>query len=183
MSEAVYGLLGALGGALITAGAGYWGPWRMAQATRRDAREAGARVRIEAEITRIIAMRTTTRLWRNHLAQAISTLELGLSAGHAPFDEAVTTARNAAQSALGHALHDGIWVRQTSYGTPFDDPDDGEIRVMNALNRLTELIHFDAIRAAGREGNVRPLTARQTGTLKARWTRSIPPVRNCPPRS
>lgn len=73
--------------------------WRVAQATRKDAHEVAARVRREAEVTRIIAMRTTSRLWRNHLAQTISTLELGLSVDHASFDGAVATARNAAQSA------------------------------------------------------------------------------------
>lgn len=119
MSEAIYGLLGALGGALITAGAAYWGPWRVAQATRKDAHEVEARARREAEITRIIAMRTTTRLWRNHLAQIISTLQAGLPTDHASFYDAVATARNAAQSALDHALHDGIWVKQTAYGVPF----------------------------------------------------------------
>jgi hypothetical protein len=89
---------------------------------------------------------------------------------HASFDEAVTTARNAAQSALDHALHDGIWVKQTNYGTPFRDSGDGEIRVMNALNQLTELIraeliHLEAIRAARIGENLGPLGARRAETL------------------
>ncbi|MFE7112775.1 hypothetical protein ACFU98_38485 [Streptomyces sp. NPDC057575] len=143
----------------------------MAQATRKDAHEAETRARREAEITRIIAMRTTTRLWRNHLAQTIIAFELGLPVDRASFDEAVTPARNAAQSALDHALHDGIWVKQTNYGTPFRDSDDGEIRVMNALNRLTELmrselVHLDVIRTAGLGENVPPLNTRQVEALK-----------------
>ncbi|MFD7119727.1 hypothetical protein ACFWAA_22230 [Streptomyces sp. NPDC059922] len=127
----------------------------MAQATRKDAQEVEARTCGDAEITRIIAMRTTTRLRRNHLAQTIPTLELGLPVDYAAFDAAVTSARNAARSALDHALHDGVWLQRTHYGTPFPAAsDDGEFRVMSALNRLPELIrseltHAEMIRGAG----------------------------------
>lgn len=165
MSEAIYGLLGALGGALITAAAAYWGPWRVAQAAREDARETAARNRREAEITRVILMRNTTRAWRNHLAQTITSLGLGLPVTHAAFDEAVTICRDASQSALDHALHDGIWVSQTNYGAPFPVPDNGEFRVLEALNRLTDLIRSEVIRQVGFGENIPPLEARRTETL------------------
>ncbi|MFF5854448.1 hypothetical protein ACFY8B_02240 [Streptomyces sp. NPDC012751] len=149
MSETVYGLLGALGGALITAAGAYWGPLRVSAAARRAAAKAEGRARREAETTRIILMRTTTRTWRDLLARTIQDLELGLLVDIAAFDEAVTTARNSAQSALDHALHDGIWIQQTGYGYPAAPsgpfgPD--QLRVLTALGRLTHVTRAAVIR-------------------------------------
>ncbi|MEU6666051.1 hypothetical protein [Streptomyces sp. NPDC046727] len=149
MSETVYGLLGALGGSLITAAAAYWGPLHLSAAARREAGKTEGRARREAETTRIILMRTTTRTWRDLLARTVQDLELGLLVDITAFDEAVTTARNSAQSALDHALHDGIWIQQTGYGYPSAPsgpfgPD--QLRVLSALGRLTRLTRAAVIR-------------------------------------
>ncbi|WP_225828644.1 hypothetical protein [Streptomyces naphthomycinicus] len=149
MSETVYGLLGALGGSLITAAAAYWGPLRLSAAARKEAGRAEGRARREAETTRIILMRTTTRTWRDLLARTIEDLELGLLVEITAFDEAVTTARDSAQSALDHALHDGIWIQQTGYGYPAAPsgpfgPD--QLRVLTALGHLTNLTRVAVIR-------------------------------------
>ncbi|MFD9469304.1 hypothetical protein [Streptomyces goshikiensis] len=164
MSEAIYGLLGALGGTLITAAAGYWGPWRVAQAARQDTYEAAALTRREAEIARIILMRHTTRAWRDHLAQTITTLELAWPVIHEDFDEVVSPCRDAARSALDHALHDGIWVSQTNYGASFRDFSNGESAVMQKLGYLTELVRSEVIRSEYRERA--PLEASRAETLK-----------------
>src|SRR5438046_6201758 len=113
MSEALYGLLGALGGALITGAAAYWGPLQMQrrafaaerdrdEAARRDAEEARREEQLravsaevtskfqaqrEAETTRIIRMRTTTRAWSEFLARSIQDLGLGRPADVERFDE------------------------------------------------------------------------------------------------
>ncbi|WP_406129323.1 hypothetical protein OHQ89_47475 [Streptomyces canus] len=152
MSEAVFGLLGALGGALITAAAAYWGPWRVAQAAREEAWLVDARARRDAEISRIILMRTTARTWRDLLADSIAMLGLGVPVDRTSFEEKVTAARNAAQSAFDHALHDGIWIPQGPYGSRFA----GDHPVMYEFNRLTDLVRSEIETVASGE-SVGPL--------------------------
>ncbi|MFC9616638.1 hypothetical protein [Streptomyces sp. NPDC056938] len=177
MTEALYGLLGALGGALITGAAAYWGPLQMqrrafaaererdetarreAEAARREEqlRAASAeqasqfQAQREAETTRIIKMRTTTRAWSDFLARSIQDLGLGRPVDVERFDEQALATRNDAHSALDHALHDGIWIWQSSYGwppqqhgaplqhwvPPAHSPE--QLRVRTALARVTEL--------------------------------------------
>lgn len=171
MTEALYGLLGALGGALITSAAAYWGPLQMqrrvfaaererdetarreAEAARREEqiRAASAeqtsqlQAQREAETSRIIRMRTTTRAWSDFLARSIQDLGLGRPVDVERFDEQTLAARNETQSALDHALHDGIWIWQSGYGFPAQQlrvqpahsPE--QFRVLEALARVTEL--------------------------------------------
>ncbi|WP_405798739.1 hypothetical protein [Streptomyces sp. NBC_01506] len=163
MSEAVYGLLGALGGALVTGGATFWGPLqaqrsalraqrRQAEATMRETEAANAEVQgranREAETTRVILMRTTTRTWHDLLARTIQDLKLGRLVDIESFDEAVAIARNSAQSALDHALHDGIWIHQSGYGYPYPSESGSpeQSRVLHALRRVTELTRVAVIK-------------------------------------
>ncbi|MFE4306680.1 hypothetical protein ACFQ9H_28035 [Streptomyces sp. NPDC056517] len=168
MSEALYGLLGALGGALITGAAAFWGPLqtqRRAFAAERERRSAEqeraataeetaqAQARREAETTRIIRMRTTTRAWSDFLARAIQDLGLGRPVDADWFDEQALAVRNEAQSALDHALHDGLWIWQSSYGWPPQLPhpvppahSPEQIRVLGALGRATVLTREAVIR-------------------------------------
>ncbi|MGQ4713935.1 hypothetical protein ACUN22_09635 [Streptomyces anulatus] len=187
MSEAIYGLLGALSGALLTSGAAYWGPLQLQRrvltadsersaAARREAErdraeaqrqaeqdriatalsqesersEAAAvkaHARREAEITRIISMRTTTRAWSDLLARTVQDLELRRPVTVEAFDSLVTSARDKAEAALDHALHDGIWIAQSAYGFPMTADRPGEqSRVLAALRLVTELIRAAVIR-------------------------------------
>ncbi|TDU73539.1 hypothetical protein [Streptomyces sp. KS 21] len=150
MSEAVYGLLGALGGALITGAGAYWGPVHLQRHTLTAQREQAEASRREAETTRIILMRTTTRVWRDLLERTIQDLELGRQVDIEAFDDATFVARSGAQSALDHALHDGIWIRQSGYGYPSGSPLDGspqqqasrseeQSHVLQTLERVTAL--------------------------------------------
>lgn len=224
MTEALYGLLGALGGALITSAAAYWGPLQMqrrafaadaerTEATRREAeteREAArqaevgraeaarqeaeaerelarqqadqlqetvrslwqvqreeaaanqARARREQEITRIIAMRTTTRAWADLLSRSIQDLELGRSVDVEQFDAEVSVARSKTQSALDHALHDGVWISQSSYGFPPNSRNQRRVeqpRILAALGQVTALTRAAAIKAE-------PLSSAQTEQLR-----------------
>ncbi|MCL7377450.1 hypothetical protein [Streptomyces sp. 35G-GA-8] len=172
MSEAIYGLLGALGGALVTSAAAFWGPLqiqrrareeteqraeqeRTASAVRRDAErvEAAAReaqTRREAEINRIIGVRATFRDWSDLLARAIQDLELGRSLSIDDFDIAVASAQNDAQAALDHVLHDGAWIPQSNYGFPLRPTDptlEGQrLRVLTAaLKHATSLVRAAVI--------------------------------------
>jgi hypothetical protein len=166
VSQALYGMLGALGGALFTGTIAYFGPIQMqrrafaeqreqAAAARRDSEtatlRASGRADREAETTRIVLMRTTTRTWRDLLARTVQDLELGLLVEIAPFDEALDVARGGAKSALDHALHDGIWIHHSAYGYPAlpaaGQGDSGEqLRVLEALDRVTQLTRAAVIR-------------------------------------
>lgn len=178
VSEAVFGLLGALGGALITAAAAYWGPWRVAQAAREEAWLVDARARRDAEISRIILMRTTARTWRDLLADSIAMLGLGVPVDRTSFEEKVTAARNAAQSAFDHALHDGIWIPQGPYGSRFA----GDHPVMYEFNRLTDLVRSEIETVASGE-SVGPLERERLQALLRAQGEADAARGSCPPSS
>ncbi|WP_328688134.1 hypothetical protein OHA74_53090 [Streptomyces phaeochromogenes] len=125
----------------------------MAQAAREEAWLVDARARRDAEISRIILMRTTARTWRNLLADSIAMLGLGVPVDRTSFEEKVTATRNAAQSAFDHALHDGIWIPQGPYGSHFAA---GDHPVMYEFNRLTDLVRSEIETVASGE-SVGPL--------------------------
>ncbi|MFF9819472.1 hypothetical protein [Streptomyces sp. NPDC014006] len=161
MSETLYGLLGVLGGALATSAAAYWGPLQVqreqSKAARREAEsardEARRQSQKEGELNRIISMRKATRAWSDLLARTIQDLGLGRPVQIEDFDAAAADASDQAQLALDHALHDGIWIHQSSYGYPAHrSPAEGrsheQARVLAALRRVTELIREAAINQA-----------------------------------
>ncbi len=147
MSETLYGVLGALGGALATSAAAYWGPLQMQRRSLAEARLAAAeeraaaaeeRAAVEAQAAvlreqardeaqgakresatkRIIRIRTSTRDWSDLLARTIQDLGLGRTVDIERFDEQVLAARAEAQAAFDQALHDGLWLQQSAYGYP-----------------------------------------------------------------
>jgi hypothetical protein len=144
MSDALYGLIGAVGGALVTAAAAYFGPLqierrrldqqrqeaesaraemrRQAQEERQaqDAREALAVERAEkqAAIERIIHIRTSTREWSQLLARHVQDIARGRRVNLADFDVSMQQLREKTQKALDQVIQDGLWVIQsaTSFG-------------------------------------------------------------------
>jgi hypothetical protein len=161
MSETLYGLLGVLGGALVTSAAAYWGPLQVqreqSRAALREAEsardEARRQSQKEGEVNRIISMRKATRAWSDLLARTIQDLGLGRPVRIEDFDAAVADAGDQAQLALDHALLDGIWIYQSSYGYPAHRAPAGgrsheQARVLAALRRVTELIREAAINQA-----------------------------------
>ena len=161
MSETLYGLLGVLGGALVTSAAAYWGPLQVqreqSNAARREAEsardEALRQSQKEGELNRIIGMRKATRAWSDLLARTIQDLGLGRPVRIEEFDAAESDARDQAHLALDHALHDGIWIYQSSYGYPAhrfpaESRSHEQVRVLAALGRVTELIREAVINEA-----------------------------------
>lgn len=157
MPEAVYGLLGALSGALITGAAAYWGPLqvqRRALEAEREVRAQAERERFEAaashrrtaRLSRIITIRTTAREWSDVLGSTLTQLLSGQPVELKEFDRQVTPVRNSAQSALDQALHDGIWIQQTSH--PVYGPAPSHLAGMepaltlDALGHVTDLIRI-----------------------------------------
>jgi hypothetical protein len=186
MSEAVYGLLGALGGTFVSAAAAYWGPLqvqrrsaaaeaarsesarREAVAEREEARQQAERERVasavireseraeaasvreherrESEINRIISMRTTTRDWANLLARTVQDLELGRPVSISQYDTDVARIQGRAETALDHALHDGVWIRQSAYGYPAGGAGNEGQRVIAFLGEVAQLMRAAVIK-------------------------------------
>ncbi|MFJ2771752.1 hypothetical protein [Streptomyces sp. NPDC087300] len=109
-TNALYGVAGAIGGALIAGGAAVVGPLLL---HRRGARQTGAadtRARIEAEVSRMIRMRSSSRGWLILLEDTARELTEGRAVDAAHFAAAVSTARAELSGALDEGMHDGIWV-------------------------------------------------------------------------
>ncbi|UWE10474.1 hypothetical protein [Actinacidiphila bryophytorum] len=123
---------------------------REAESARDEARRQSQK---EGEVNRIISMRKATRAWSDLLARTIQDLGLGRPVRIEDFDAAVADAGDQAQLALDHALLDGIWIYQSSYGYPAHRAPAGgrsheQARVLAALRRVTELIREAAINQA-----------------------------------
>ncbi|MFF7264160.1 hypothetical protein ACFZCL_28360 [Streptomyces sp. NPDC008159] len=113
---ALYGLLGALGGAGIAGLATVFGPALLhrRQAEQRTSEERT--LRREAEITRLLKMRTTGRAWVDALERTVQDLEAHRPVDIDRFDENVDRVSAEANEA-GHALaHSGLWL--SSQDTP-----------------------------------------------------------------
>ncbi|GAA2445543.1 hypothetical protein [Streptomyces glaucus] len=140
MSDALYGLIGALGGALIVGVTAYWGPLQAqrealarareeSEQARRDAeqKEAAERVRArrEAAAERIIRVRTTTRAWSQLLQRYLQDLRHGHDVSLPDFDAAVHAARTEAHAAIDRAMDHGLLVLlpQTPGHTHYRQPE------------------------------------------------------------
>lgn len=113
---ALYGLLGALGGAGIAGLATVYGPALLhrRQSEQRTSEEQTRRR--EAEITRLLKMRTTGRAWVDALERTVQDLEAHRPVDVDRFDESIDRVRAEATEA-GHALaHSGLWLE--SQDTP-----------------------------------------------------------------
>lgn len=140
MSDALYGLLGGIGGAFITAVGAYFGPLQVERRRLQQQRQENADARAElrrqtdeqreleatrealavarneghASVERCIKIRTETRAWSQLLGRYIQDLAHGREIVVSDFDADLENVRGAAQSALDNAIHDGLWVPQRS---------------------------------------------------------------------
>ncbi|WTW91926.1 hypothetical protein OG216_00320 [Streptomycetaceae bacterium NBC_01309] len=144
MNAELYGLFGAIGGALIAGAAAYVGPIRLHQRTAEDQRrltaqqrswntqdeleretralEAAAHSRSvdagDAELMRLAAARTAPRYWDGIIRRAAFDLVNGDPVDPDKFDEQVEQARREVTAALDAVLLDGLWIRQSSSTPP-----------------------------------------------------------------
>ncbi|MGV9565030.1 hypothetical protein [Streptomyces sp. NPDC003480] len=109
-SSAVYGAVGAIGGALIGAGAAVFGPLLVQRGSSRQQKEAEVRNRASEEIERIIQIRSTGRAWQDTLERTVQDLEAGRRVDVDRFDEAINALEREAASAAYAAAADGVWV-------------------------------------------------------------------------
>ncbi|MFF2847328.1 hypothetical protein ACFVT5_13425 [Streptomyces sp. NPDC058001] len=158
MPEVLYGVLGALGGALITALGAYWGPLQMQRATlraqRQEALEQGTRAdraqaeaRKEERVERIILVRSALRDWNDFLYRALQDLELGRRLNAEDFDVALARVQGTAHAAVDAMLRDGLWIGQSAYGYPLRDPlaQDGRPLPLVYLEAASRRIRQEAV--------------------------------------
>ncbi|MFE6904012.1 hypothetical protein ACFVFJ_45655 [Streptomyces sp. NPDC057717] len=131
-SAAIYGLVGAVGGALIGAGGAVYGPLLLHRRTSQHQQEQSRAqetmrrsedqaVRKDAEVARIINVRATLGGWIGLLQAAFEDLEAGCSVDIDHFDEAIANAREEAGKAIDQALVDGMWISGLAQPTVWHD--------------------------------------------------------------
>ncbi|MFD4630939.1 hypothetical protein ACFVYR_08915 [Streptomyces sp. NPDC058284] len=169
---ALYGLLGAVGGAAVAGLAAVYGPLRLhrRQVEQKASEEQASQS--EIEIARLLKMRTTGRAWIDALERFVQDLQAHHPVGVDRFDEIMLQASREATEA-GHALaHSGLWLESQDtppHGTPLVPalggarPDDADGSALIALSQLlgrlreaTREVRADVLqRPLPREGPVR----------------------------
>ncbi|MFF7656146.1 hypothetical protein ACFZCY_41035 [Streptomyces sp. NPDC007983] len=148
---ALYGLLGALGGAAVAGLAAVYGPLRLhRRQAEQKAKEEKAR-QSEIETARLLKMRTTGRAWIDALERVVQDLQAHHSVEVDRFDEIMVQLSREATEA-GHALaHNGLWLESQDtppHGIPLvpapggarlnDGGGSGFIALSQLLGRLRE---------------------------------------------
>lgn len=142
---ALYGLLGAVGGAAVAGLATVYGPLRLhrrqaqQKASEEQARQSGI------EITRLLKIRTTGRAWIDALERFVQDLQAHHPVDIDRFDEIMIQVSREATEA-GHALaHSGLWLESQDtppHGIPLVPapdvarPDDADGSAFIALSQL-----------------------------------------------
>ncbi|MFB6676440.1 hypothetical protein ACFCWG_29260 [Streptomyces sp. NPDC056390] len=166
MSDAVYGLLGALGGAIVAGTATFYGPLQLQKRALREASaerdsthahaEANRQSELQrAQVARVVQVRKAMAAWDNLLVRTFRLLENGIVDTEA-FHQAAEQARVDASTALYEALNDGLYIPVTQgsnarerlqfgdYPGLRDDPADSKWvldefeKATEALNAMTE---------------------------------------------
>ncbi|MDX3529407.1 hypothetical protein P1P75_24060 [Streptomyces sp. ID05-39B] len=173
MSDAVYGLLGALGGAAVAGAAAYWGPLQLQNRARREAQaeralaqaEAAETQRLEllrAQVARVVLVRRSIAVWDDLLNRTLRAIGTERRADPEEFRQAADHARAEASSALYEALNDGLYIPITdrSYDDieTIDDEPDAAARarestwVLDVFDRATEHLGRALTQARGSGG-------------------------------
>lgn len=125
MQDAVYGLLGALGGAVVAGAATYWGPLQAQKAARREAERQREQAQAEAaaakehefasaRVARVALIRRVVGNWCHLLEVTLDEVRRG----HAPEDfwDTSRQARDAVTEAIYEGVRDGFAIVATSRG-------------------------------------------------------------------
>ncbi|MEV7189980.1 hypothetical protein [Kitasatospora sp. NPDC093102] len=159
-NSALYGLLGALGGASAAGLAAVYGPLRLhRRQAEQKASEEQAR-QSETEIARLLKMRTTGRAWIDALERFVQDLQTQHPVDVNRFDEITDHVIREATEA-GHALaHNGLWLGSQDtppHGTPRPDTADGSFsELLGHLREATREVRADVLRCSShRESTAR----------------------------
>ncbi|WP_381805657.1 hypothetical protein [Streptomyces niveus] len=162
MSDAMYGLLGALGGAIVAGVATFYGPLQLQKRALREASaerdsaqahaEANRQSELErAQVARVVQVRKAVAAWDNLLGQTFRLVENGIVDSGA-FHQGAERARADASTALYEALNDGLYIPATQgsdarerlefgdYPDLRDDPADSKW-VLDKFDKATEALN------------------------------------------
>ncbi|MFI1370322.1 hypothetical protein [Streptomyces griseochromogenes] len=123
MQEAVYGVLGALGGAVVAGAAAYWGPLQVQKAARREAERqreqaqaeaaaARAHERQSARVARVALIRRVVGNWCHLLEVTLDEVQQGHAVDH-DFRKSARQARDAVTEAVYEGVRDGVVIVAT----------------------------------------------------------------------
>ncbi|MGW4995410.1 hypothetical protein ACWEQ3_48970 [Streptomyces mirabilis] len=164
MSDAVYGLIGALGGSLLTAAVAYWGPLHQQrevakqaelqrsadmrraemeiEAARTQAEEARRGEEIRAEIGRLIDVRSALRVWQFVLDRAHDELKWAGPLDLDRFREDERELMTKGMRALDEVMHDQWFVPVSLYELAPEDlaPEDPPARRMDRSSSPNGLV-------------------------------------------
>ncbi|MFD7323003.1 hypothetical protein ACFV9D_18230 [Streptomyces sp. NPDC059875] len=170
MSDAVYGLLGALGGAAVAGAVAYWGPLQLQKRARREAErerelaqtEAAETQRLEllrAQVARVVLVRRSVAAWDDLLRRTLRAVGSRRQADPEEFRQAADHARAEASTALYEALNDGLYIPITNGSVNADDPEpDAAARaresrwVLDVFDIATDSLSRVLTQASGEEG-------------------------------
>ncbi|MEV0443748.1 hypothetical protein AB0I84_22665 [Streptomyces spectabilis] len=107
---ALLGSLAAVGGAIIGGTAAIVGPLLLHRRSNETQETERSRAIKEAEIERIVRLRTSTREWHELLIDAFDKLKMGVVPEADGFEAGVAAARREVSEAVDAVLHDGLWV-------------------------------------------------------------------------
>ncbi|MFF4353823.1 hypothetical protein [Streptomyces sp. NPDC001530] len=197
MSDAVYGLVGALGGSLLTAAVAYWGPLHQQreaakqaelqrsadlrraemeiEAARAQAEEARRHVEIQAQIGRLVEVRSTLRAWQFLLDGALAEMKVVGSLDLDRFREEEQEAMRKGVRALDEVMHDQWYVPISHYElAPGDPPTEWMDRSFSPNGLLVEALkeygaRIRALVLAGRPASVEDM--RKIDRLRAEASR------------
>ncbi|WP_330358369.1 hypothetical protein [Streptomyces chartreusis] len=121
MSDAVYGLLGAIGGAIVASAATFYGPLQLQKRALREAAAERASTHAQAEaarqyelqraqIGRVAQVRKSMVAWDNLLDRTYRHIQSRRVVDPDEFRQAAERARDAATAALYDALNDGLYI-------------------------------------------------------------------------
>ncbi|OEJ23201.1 hypothetical protein AS594_00370 [Streptomyces agglomeratus] len=180
MQDALYGLLGGLGGAAIAAGAAYWGPVKAQKEALREAERQRELAQAQAEAVRAderrMARLARVALIRRRIGDWMHLLMFNLDSGPRRVDaESFATAALAARNAVSEAIYDGVSegfliVATEASQRGFQESqirieEEEQTAILDALDlftrRIATLISLsdddprrpDAVQAASRAGN------------------------------
>ncbi|MFF4803243.1 hypothetical protein ACFY1U_33320 [Streptomyces sp. NPDC001351] len=158
MSDAVYGLIGALGGSLLTAAVAYWGPLHQQrevakqaelqrsadmrraemeiEAVRAQAEEARRGEAIQAEIGRLVDVRSALRVWQFELDRAHDELRWAGPLDLDRFREDERELMTKGVRALDEVMHDQWFVPVSLYELAPEDPPTRRIDRSSSPNGL-----------------------------------------------
>ncbi|MDQ0578312.1 hypothetical protein QF030_000490 [Streptomyces rishiriensis] len=122
MQDAVYGLLGALGGAVLAGAATYWGPLQAQKAARREAERQREQAQAEAaaakvhehrsaQVARVALIRRVVGNWCHLLEVTLDEVQQGHPAED--FWQGAHQARHAVAEAIYDGLRDGFAIVAT----------------------------------------------------------------------